>query len=746
VNGGWFLENAWLIPVIPAAMFVVILLFGKRTTKVTNGGAYLGVASMFASLFFAIGAAVQWIQRVDAAHSGVLSALGDSITRAKTEQLPAVQPVIKTWTWWQSGGVKFPIGIHVDGLAICLLVVVAFISTLVQIYSLEYLRGDRRFTHYFAAITLFSAAMLAMVEADNMLAFLLGWEIMGLCSFLLIGHWWEDYPNARAAVKAFLTVRVGDIGLLVGIAIVYFSSNSWITANLPGETGFSIHGIGAWALSGEASHTALLWAAVALMIGCIGKSGQFPLHTWLPDAMAGPTPVSSLLHSSTMVVAGVYLGARLYPVFYQGFSIGHGGVNMMVLIGGVTIVIAALLAFVQVDIKKVLAYSTVSQLGYMMMGLGAGAWTAAVFHVFTHAFFKACLFLGAGSVSHSGSHHSFDMKKDMGGLRKKMPITFATFVVASAALAGIFPLAGFWSKDEILVNAGQNGYTAFLIVGLVGAGLTAAYMTRCIYLTFLGTARGAAAGEHYGELEHVEHDLHALEGLDDAHATILDEAPPTHGGEHHPHESPPLITVPLVILAALAAVAGFVNLPWGPWREKFLDWVEPRSAAGYFPELSHAAFSSPKALLSVGIALVSFAVAGYLAVREFGPLRHLTRRSRLAHRAYRFLWNKYFLDTIYEKGVVGGLSGPVARAANWINQRVIDGIVNGAGTSTRRGAELVYKYLDQDVIDGAVNLSGKSAEESGQALRPLQSGKVQQYGALLFGAAAIGVLILVITV
>src|SRR5262249_55244636 len=235
------------------------------------------------------------------------------------------------------------------------------------------------------------------------------------------------------------------------------------------------------------------WTALALLLGIIGKSGQFPLHTWLPDAMAGPTPVSALIHAATMVVAGVYLGARLYPVFFSGLSIAHGGVNAMSLVGGTTVIIGAGLAFVQDDIKKVLAYSTISQLGYMVMALGVGAWTAAVFHLFTHAFFKADLFLGAGSVSHSGSHHSFDMKKDMGGLRKYMPQTFWTFIISSAALAGIFPFAGFWSKDEILVNAGHNHYVAFLVVGIVGAFMTAAYMTRCIYLTFFGEYRGGHA-------------------------------------------------------------------------------------------------------------------------------------------------------------------------------------------------------------------------------------------------------------
>ena len=262
-----------------------------------------------------------------------------------------------------------------------------------------------------------------------------------------------------------------------------------------------------------------------MLLAIIGKSGQFPLHTWLPDAMAGPTPVSALIHAATMVVAGVYLGARLYPVFWHGLSIGtpgHGGLNAMAVIGGITVLIGAALAFVQDDIKKVLAYSTISQLGYMVMALGVGAWTAAVFHLFTHAFFKADLFLGAGSVSHSGSHHSFDMKKDMGGLKKYMPQTFWTFAIGSLALAGIFPLAGFWSKDEILVNAGHNGYQAFLVVGLVGAFMTAAYMTRCVYLVFFGEYRGSVAHEigevHEAEVlaegdELVEH--HLAEAQDD---------------------------------------------------------------------------------------------------------------------------------------------------------------------------------------------------------------------------------------
>ena len=435
LSSGWFLENAWLIPLIPGIGFAVILLFGKRLPM---QGSEVGIGTMVAALVIATGAAYQWIQRVDSAHGpegegaiGAVAGFARNVFPMAQEESghaaePFIEPVIRKWVWWESGGFEFGLGQHIDGLAVVLLFLVTFISMLVQIYSTEYVKGDRRYTHFFAAITLFSAGMLVMVLAENMVQLILGWEIMGLCSFLLIGHWWEDAANSRAAVKAFLTVRVGDVGLLVGTAILFFGANEWATDH--GSNGFSIHAISGWALSGDGSDTVLMMSAIALFIACIGKSGQFPLHTWLPDAMAGPTPVSSLLHSSTMVVAGVFLVARLYPVFFEGLDILGSDVNLIAVIGGITILIAAALAFVQNDIKRVLAYSTVSQLGYMMMGLGVGAWTPAVFHIFTHAFFKCCLFLCAGSVSHSGSHHTFDMKKDMGGLFRKMPITAWTWI------------------------------------------------------------------------------------------------------------------------------------------------------------------------------------------------------------------------------------------------------------------------------------------------------------------------------
>ena len=757
---GWFLEHAWLIPVVPVIAFALIILFGKRLPM---KGSELGVLSMLSSLVLAAGAGYQWIQR----------------TNSATEE-QFVEPVIKSWSWWRSGGFDFGIGQHIDGLSVLVLIVVAFISTLVQVYSLEYLRGDRRYTHFFAALTLFSGGMLAMVLADNMILFLLGWEVMGLCSFMLIGHWWEDDANSKAALKAFFTVRTGDAGLLVGITMLYFSANDWTQEHL-GVSGFSIRGISAWALSGEPNSTVITIAAVALFIACIGKSGQFPLHTWLPDAMAGPTPVSSLLHSSTMVVAGVYLVARLYPVFFVGLDILGSGGNLIMIIGAITIVISAALAFVQNDIKRVLAYSTVSQLGYMMLGLGAGAWLPAVFHIFTHAFFKACLFLGAGSISHSASHHSFDMKRDMGGLRKVMPITFITWVISTLALCGVFPFSGFFSKDEIIDNVGHNGYTSFMIIGLVGAFMTAAYMTRATYLTFFGEPRGASAGEN----SHDSNDAHATHDSHDSH-----DSPATHdsGGSHGPHESGLLITVPLMILSVLALSSGFLNAtPFGESWERMKLWVEPRavevvgvthsggpgealiitapgaeeshsesvcgsatpeSGICYAPQLKHAPFKWSKAILSMFIVFLGAALSWILSLLLFTKrdrrLVGLTQRVKLLGLGHKFLVNKYYLDVLYEKVIVRSIANPIASAAYWFNQNILDGILHGLANSTKKLSGWVYRNIDQRVVDGTVNNSATFTKSVGTAAQPTQSGKVSQYGALLFSAAAVAALVLVI--
>jgi NADH-quinone oxidoreductase subunit L len=708
----WIFENAWIVPALPAASFLVILLFGKRLPR---KGSEVGIAAVGAAFVLACLAAVQWIDAVESAGHGTgaahaMVAPGEQASgavlaaeAAEGEGRVSPEPVVRSVTWFQSGGVEFGVGTLVDGPSVLLMFVVTFISLLVHVFSADYMRGDRRYTHYFAFLSLFTASMLFMVLAENTLQLLVGWELVGVCSFVLIGHWWEEEANSDAALKAFLTNRVGDIGLIVGVSILFFAA---------GGT-FSILELNEAAVAGEISHLVLLVASVALMAAVMSKSGQFFLHTWLPDAMAGPTPVSALIHAATMVVAGVYLIARLYPVFFEGFSIAGSSINVMAAMGAITALIGALLAFVQRDIKKVLAYSTISQLGYMVMALGVGAWTAALFHLFTHAFFKACLFLGAGSVSHA-VHHSFDMKADMGGLRRYMPTTFATFLIGSLALAGIPPLAGFWSKDEILAGTGSwpgtggNGdYHLMLVVGLVVAGLTAAYMTRCVYLVFFGEYRG--------------------------HGT--------------PHESGPLLTVPLVVLAAMGVVAGLFNLPRGWFPEgiamRLERWVEPVGQP-FFPKIAHATASVTLAVFATLVAVGGIVVAGlyYRAVyRRDARATELadgpTAKSALARAGYRFLEEKYYLDHLYTGVIAGGTKGPLARAAYWFNQNVVDRILDTTAAAAVAAGRGLYRFVDQATIDGAVNGSGYGAGFTGQVLRRIQSGSIRQYAALMFAGAAL---------
>jgi NADH-quinone oxidoreductase subunit L len=705
----WFLDNAWLIPAIPAVSFVVILLGGKRLPH--KAAHLIGVPAVGASFLLACASAIAWITR---------SSVGQGDERLR----PYIE---RGFTWWESDGLKFRIGMHIDGLAVMMLFVVTLVSLLVHIFSTAYMHDDRRYVHYYAALSLFTASMLFMVISSETIQLLVGWELVGLCSFLLIGHWWEEQPNSNAALKAFFTTRTGDVGLMIGIITLFFASAHAAGA----KPTFNIEQINSLALAGQMPHYLILIGAIGLFMGTIGKSAQFPLHTWLPDAMAGPTPVSALIHAATMVVAGVYLVARTYGVFWAGMHIAQrtSGYNEVAIIGAITIIIAAALAFVQNDIKKVLAYSTVSQLGYMVMALGCGAWTAAIFHLFTHAFFKADLFLGAGSVSHSGSHHSFDMKKDMGGLRKYMPITHATFLIASFALAGIFPLAGFWSKDEILVTAGHNGYKAFMIVGLIGAAMTAAYMARCVWLTFYGEYRGG----HHPVDEHPGH----VPGVSPEVAE--------HVAHESPHESEPAITIPLIVLTVLSVVAGFLSIG-GVFRKWTANDIVVHAMVT--ARVSEAKFSVPAAMISVALALTAGGIGwAYYQYHALGGLHEITVRNRLAHAGYQFLHNKYYLDDLYENVIVAGIKGPIARGAYWVNQNVIDGVVNGAGIGARYVADFVYGFIDQKVVDGAVNGSGLAAEEGGGLLRRMQTGNVQRYAALFFGVGVVvlGVAIVTLT-
>ncbi len=628
--------SAWLIPVIPFVSFLLIVFLGKRAPL---RGASIGILAIGSSFVLSLLVFFQF--------------LGEA------------EHVEKSITWLQLGDFRVELGMNVDGLAAMMFVVVTTVSLLVHIYSVEYMSHEPRFTWYYAALSLFTGSMLTLVIANNLFQMLVGWELVGICSYLLIGHFWEDKPNQDAANKAFLTTRTGDVPFVFGIFVLTVAAG---TANIPAINEMAEHG--------GIAVPFMLAGAILLFGGAIGKSAQFPLHVWLPDAMAGPTPVSALIHAATMVVAGVYMVGRMFPVF----EASEGALTLVALIGGITMLIGALLALVQDDIKRVLAYSTISQLGYMIAALGIGARTAAFFHLFTHAFFKALLFLGAGSLIHAA--HSNNMS-EMGGMRRFMPTTYWTFVVGSLALAGIPPLAGFWSKDEIIADAGRNGHEIVLIVAIVSAVLTAFYMTRAVRLTFFGEYRG-------------------------------------HG---QPHESPRLMTVPLVILAVLSMTAGFFGMP-------FLD--------GGFRTLVH--LPGEAHISEVDWVLAGITVALALGAISIGWRLYATYRERDPLRRFAPLWTllerKYFLDDIYMRGIVRPIQYKLSAAANWTNTHILDGAVNATAWLTKKFG-IATDVVDRRVVDGAVNRVAIGAGWTGGLLRYIQSGNVQRYAVILFAGVAI---------
>ena len=534
--------------------------------------------------------------------------------------------------WVVVGELDVHIGITLDGLSAIMLVVVTSVSLLVQVYSQEYMRGDGGYNRYYAFMSLFTASMLGLVLASNIVQLFVFWELVGLCSYLLIGFWFYKDSARRAATKAFLVTRVGDLGFLIAILIIF------------SETGkLGIGDIHEAAIAGAVGSTALTLFALGLFAGAAGKSAQFPLHVWLPDAMEGPTPVSALIHAATMVAAGVYLVARFFPVFAESDE----AITTVAAIGAITAIIASLLGIMATDIKRVMAYSTISQLGYMMMGLGVFGIVAAIFHLFTHAFFKALLFLGAGSVNHATG--TFDMRR-MGGLAKYMPVTFWTVFIASMALVGLPPLAGFWSKDEILSDAWDDRPWVF-VVALIGVFLTAVYVGRMLFLTFGGEYKG---GE---ESEHGEPGVHS-----------------------EPHESPTLMLVPLVVLAVMAAVAGLVNIDDG-LKTLIEGWL-PRESEEL---VTHGGFQWWIALSSTAAGLAGLGVAWLVygaRVVESDRVRHI------AEPLPEILENKYYLDWLYEEFFVRGLVlGGVAWLLSLWDRYVIDGAVNGVGTVARWSAD-----------------------------------------------------------
>ena len=571
--------------------------------------------------------------------------------------------------WFDVGIYQLRIGVRLDGLAIVMLGVVTLVSLLVQIYSLGYMHGDPRFKRYYAYLSLFTASMLGLVLADNLLILFACWELVGLCSYLLIGFWFEKPEAAQAARKAFITTKLGDLGFGLGLLLIFTQAGT-----------LSIGGLEEMAHVGFFAPSVALAASLLLLCGAMGKSAQIPLFVWLPDAMEGPTPVSALIHAATMVAAGIYLVARMFFLF----EINPVALQILGWVGALTAFMAALMGTVPEDIKRVLAYSTISQLGYMVAGLAVGGPQAGMFHLVTHASFKALLFLGAGSVIHAA--HTNDIWK-MGGLSRKMPLTFITFAVGVLALSGIFPLSGFFSKDEILHAAVNSGNIPVAVLLFVTAGLTAYYMTRVLILVFLGDNRDR---EVY----------------------------------HHAHESPASMTVPLVILAVLAVFLGFF-LHGEPWERL----VPVKLEAEYFhiSVLSVAGFSTLAALS--GIALAA-------AVYRYRLINYENVYQRL-YPLWLFLYHRMGFDLLWLALV--GLSYRLANLLAWVDYHILDqGIVDGIGWACDLMSR-AWGWFDQNVVDNMVDFWGWTAGYGGAVARRAVSGFVQSY--LLYVVLGVGLLV-----
>jgi NADH-quinone oxidoreductase subunit L len=567
-------------------------------------------------------------------------------------QIPDIQ-------WVVINNLTIHVGLLVDSLTAVMLVVVSFISLMVQIYSQGYMHGDPGYHRYFAFMSLFTACMLGLVMANNLVFLFLFWEGVGLGSYLLIGFWFHRPSAANAAKKAFIVTRFGDFGFLAAILLLFKSTGT-----------FDIGQLHSMAAAGLLAGSTLTWAAIGIFSGAVGKSAQFPLHVWLPDAMEGPTPVSALIHAATMVAAGVFLVARFFPLFEHS----QAALTTVAVIGGFTAIFAASMGLVMTDIKRVLAYSTISQLGYMMLGLGVGGVAIGIFHLFNHAFFKALLFLGAGSVNHSTG--TFDMR-EMGGLRKAMPWTFATFLIASISIAGIWPLAGFWSKDEILAYSLANNQILFYLA-MITVFMTAFYMFRAVFLTFGGDYRGKAESSHGG-----------------------------HGGKKL-HESPMVMVIPMAILAVLSIVSGWLNVT-GAFGQ-FLGHEAAGESTGFFQGF-FGILSHPLPLISLLVAALGI----FLAYAMYGA-KWISAEAvgKVFKPVYNLFYHKYWFDELYEKVIVVRV--------------LVDGVFKLLG------------IFDSRVVDGAVNGVATGTSQAGAALRRAQTGQLQAYGvAIAIGVIAIAV-------
>ena len=572
--------------------------------------------------------------------------------------------VVNTHAAWLSAGqFSVKVGLLIDPLAAIMLVVVTTVSLLVQVYSIGYMKGEPRIAWYYAALSLFTASMLSLVIANNFLQLYISWELVGLCSYLLIGFWYEKKSASNAAMKAFIITRIGDVGFFLGLAVLF------VTA---GTTDFS--SLREMVAAGSLGAGTLTAVSLLFFAGAAGKSAQFPLHVWLPDAMEGPTPVSALIHAATMVAAGVYLIGRSFFMFEAAYP---AAMTTVAVIGTFTALLAAIIAVTMSDIKKVLAYSTISQLGFMMAALGVGGYTAAIFHLTTHAFFKALLFLGAGSVIHGAATQNI---YEMGGLMKKMKLTGWTFLIATLSIAGIAPLSGFWSKDEILTEAARSGHWIIFAVLLVTAFLTAFYMFRLYFLVFTGKLK-----------------------------------------DDHVHESPSVMTVPLVVLAVPAALLGLLGAPFfGNW---FGSFVSP-GAHHAGPDYLMMSLSTLAAVAGIGLSWAMY--------RDVLPEERL---GRPLFYFYTIARRKFFIDEIYEALFLQPTLSAAGSAA-WFDAVVLDGAVNRVGPLAVRGGQQMAKF-DAVVLRGADRGLVGFFKTLGELSRRTYTGSLTRYISLILAGFAI---------
>jgi len=658
-------ELAWLIPVLPLAGACLVGLglisFNRTVNRLRKPVALL--------LISCVGAAA------------VLS------YAVLAQQLAGAGPTEVLFNWASAGSFNLQMGFRVDALAAVMLALVTTIAVLVMVYSDGYMAHDKGYVRFFTYLALFSSSMLGLVISPNLLEIYVFWELVGMCSYLLVGFWYDRDGAANAAQKAFVVNRVGDFGLLLGILGLFWATGSFGFEEIGTRLQEAVAG-------GSVSNTVAVILCLLVFMGPMAKSAQFPLHVWLPDAMEGPTPISALIHAATMVAAGVFLVARLQPVYVPFPAVQ----TVIALIGTITLFLGASIALTQMDLKKGLAYSTVSQLGYMMLAMGCGAPVAGMFHLVTHAFFKAMLFLGSGSVIHAMEEvvgHEPVLAQDMrlmGGLRRWMPITSTTFLIGCIAIAGIPPLAGFWSKDEILGQA-FNTYPLLWAMGFITAGMTAFYMFRLYFLTFEGEFRGtdktvqaqlmAAAGKSSGDHD-AGHGQHAS----------------------HPHESGWQMAMPLAVLAVPSVLIGLLGTPW---NSRFAQLLDPEEAVHMASHFSWGEFL-PLAGASVAISVVGITISALAYA-----LHKLDLASAVAGRfpaLNAFLANKWYLDDINDKLFVQG---------------------------SRKLARSVLE-VDSKVVDGVVNLTGLVTLGSGEGLKYFETGRAQFYALIVFG----GVIALVV--